>query len=119
MASDATQFGTIMSHENRSDAAIGYAQGITEGLINQRVNDWLNQYGHAKISFDTEGKYSGDILFPMLDNPDDLLFSQIGLRTKKAVTQQTLGSDSVITSGTGCLVSILSMMTITQDIISV
>ncbi|WP_440867932.1 Ig-like domain-containing protein [Symbiopectobacterium purcellii] len=91
LASGAMRARTLMSEDNRSEAAINYARGIGEGLINQQVNDWLNQYGHAKVSVDTEGKISGDILFPMMDSPDSLLFSQTGIRTNKKRKTANLG----------------------------
>lgn len=91
LASGFMQAGTLMSEDNRSAAAINYARGISEGLINQQVNDWLNQYGHAKVSVNTDGKITGDLLFPLYDSYGRLLFSQMGVRTNKERNTANLG----------------------------
>ncbi|MGK0739928.1 Ig-like domain-containing protein, partial [Yokenella regensburgei] len=80
LASGAMQAGSLLSGDDRTDAAINYAKGIGEGLINQKVNDWLNQFGNAKISLGTDGQFSGDMLIPLHDTDRNLLFTQLGAR---------------------------------------
>ncbi|EOP1617070.1 inverse autotransporter beta domain-containing protein, partial [Escherichia coli] len=79
-ASTLMQAGTLFSSENATENSVNYARSVGEGLINQQVNDWLNQFGNAKVSLDSDGKVSGDILLPIYDSERNLLFSQLGLR---------------------------------------
>ncbi|MCJ8646234.1 inverse autotransporter beta domain-containing protein, partial [Escherichia coli] len=79
-ASTLMQAGTLFSSENATENSVNYARSVGEGLINQQVNEWLNQFGNAKVSLDSDGKVSGDILLPIYDSERNLLFSQLGLR---------------------------------------
>ncbi|EBI6355361.1 hypothetical protein DYI69_19570, partial [Salmonella enterica] len=72
--------GTLFSSENATENSVNYARSVGEGLINQQVNEWLNQFGNARVSLDSDGKISGDILVPVYDSERNLLFSQLGLR---------------------------------------
>ncbi|EFU5825440.1 hypothetical protein EY507_00005, partial [Shigella sonnei] len=79
-ASTLMQAGTLFSSDNATENSVNYARSVGEGLINQQVNEWLNQFGNAKVSLDSDGKVSGDILVPIYDGEKNLLFSQLGLR---------------------------------------
>ncbi|HGJ5875727.1 MAG TPA: hypothetical protein ACHBX0_04130 [Arsenophonus sp.] len=65
LASIASQVGNILANKNVVDASIGYVKSIGEGLVNQRLNDWLSQYGIARVSVGTDKKFSGDFLLPI------------------------------------------------------
>ena len=78
-SSRAMQAGQILSSDNVTDASINYAKSLGEGLINQEINDWLNQKGTARVSASSDKKVSGDLLLPVLDSSDSLLFTQLGL----------------------------------------
>uniref|UniRef100_UPI0024A7FDF4 inverse autotransporter beta domain-containing protein n=1 Tax=Hafnia alvei TaxID=569 RepID=UPI0024A7FDF4 len=91
LASGAMQMGSLLSQDNTSDAAINYARSIGEGLINQQVNDWLNQYGNAKVSLGTHQNVSGDILVPVYETDQNLVFSQVGARTNQDRNTVNLG----------------------------
>ena len=91
VASGAMQMGSLLSQDNTSDAAINYARSIGEGLINQQVNDWLNQYGNAKVSLGTHQNLSGDILVPVYETDQNLVFSQVGARTNQDRNTVNLG----------------------------
>ncbi|WNN54752.1 invasin domain 3-containing protein (plasmid) [Hafnia alvei] len=91
LASGAMQMGSLLSQDNTSDAAINYARSIGEGLINQQVNDWLNQYGNAKVSLGTHQNLSGDILVPVYETDQNLVFSQVGARTNQDRNTVNLG----------------------------
>ncbi|MCE9931668.1 Ig-like domain-containing protein, partial [Obesumbacterium proteus] len=79
MSSQAVQAGQILSSDNVTDASINYAKSLGEGLINQEINDWLNQKGTARVSVGSDKKISGDLLLPVIDGSDHLLFTQLGL----------------------------------------
>lgn len=91
IASGAMQAGTLLSSDQKSDAAINYAKSIGEGLINQQVNDWLNQYGNAKISIGADRKLSGDMLVPLYETDNNLVFSQVGIRSNQDRNTVNLG----------------------------
>ncbi len=90
-AGNASQAGQILSSDDAVDASLGYVRGIGENLLNQQVNDWLNQVGHARIQFGSNKTGDADVLVPLIDNPNSLLFSQIGLRANEERTTTNLG----------------------------
>ncbi|WP_343103649.1 Ig-like domain-containing protein, partial [Morganella morganii] len=90
-AGNASQAGQILSSEDAVDASLGYVRGIGENLLNQQVNDWLNQVGHARIQFGSNKTGDADVLVPLIDNPNSLLFSQVGLRANEERTTTNLG----------------------------
>ncbi|STZ23265.1 Attaching and effacing protein [Morganella morganii] len=91
LAGNASQAGQILSSEDAVDASLGYVRGIGENLLNQQVNDWLNQVGHARIQFGSNKTGDADVLVPLVDNPNSLFFSQIGLRANEERTTTNLG----------------------------
>ncbi|WP_170123777.1 Ig-like domain-containing protein [Mangrovibacter plantisponsor] len=78
-ASTAVQAGEMLSTEDASQASLDYARSMGEGMINQQINDWLNQWGTAKISLGFDQKISGDFLLPVYEDQNNLFFTQIGL----------------------------------------
>lgn len=68
--------GSSSPRERGVEMATGYASGVA----NQAVQDWLSQYGNARFSFSTQGTGSADLLLPLMDTPDYLLYTQAGVR---------------------------------------
>lgn len=68
--------GSSSPRERGVEMATGYASGVA----NQAVQDWLSQYGNARFSFSTQGTGSADLLLPLMDTPDYLLYTQAGMR---------------------------------------
>jgi Bacterial Ig-like domain (group 1)./Protein of unknown function (DUF3442). len=91
IASGASQAGSLLAGEDSTDAAINYSQSLGEGLINQQINDWLNQLGHASVSVGTREKLAGDLLLPMYETDDSVFFSQFGARTNQDRNTVNLG----------------------------
>ncbi|MET4861932.1 Ig-like domain-containing protein [Morganella morganii] len=91
LAGNASQAGQILSADDAVNASLGYVRGIGENLLNQQVNDWLNQVGHARIQFGSNKTGDADLLVPLVDNPNSLLFSQIGFRANDERTTTNLG----------------------------
>ncbi|MBS0849354.1 inverse autotransporter beta domain-containing protein, partial [Citrobacter sp. JGM124] len=91
LASGASQMGSLLSQDNTTDATINYARSIGEGLINQQVNEWLNQYGNAKVSLGNHKNLSGDLLLPLAETDQSLVFSQLGMRTNQDRNTVNLG----------------------------
>jgi len=91
LAGNASQAGQILSADDAVNASLGYVRGIGENLLNQQVNDWLNQVGHARIQFGSNKTGDADLLVPLIDNPNSLFFSQIGFRANDERTTTNLG----------------------------
>ncbi|OBU10829.1 Ig-like domain-containing protein [Morganella psychrotolerans] len=90
-AGNASQAGQILSSDDAVNASVGYARSLGENLLNQQVNDWLNQVGHARIQFGSNKTGDADLLIPLVDNPNSLLFSQFGIRANDERTTTNLG----------------------------
>ncbi|HIC8842360.1 TPA: Ig-like domain-containing protein, partial [Aeromonas veronii] len=77
----ATEAAQLVSGSSRKANALSKAVGIGERMANTAVQDWLNQYGTAQVSFDSKGKGALDVLFSLADYGDSLYFSQLGYRS--------------------------------------
>ncbi|MET4894541.1 Ig-like domain-containing protein [Morganella morganii] len=91
VAAGVSQAGQLLSADDVTEASLGYVRSIGENLLNQQVNDWLNQVGHARIQFGSNKTGDADVLVPLIDNPNSLFFSQIGLRANEERTTTNLG----------------------------
>ncbi|WP_339053797.1 inverse autotransporter beta domain-containing protein [Arsenophonus endosymbiont of Crataerina pallida] len=90
-AQGATQVAQVFANNNATEAAIGYARNRGEGLINQKISDWLNQYGKARVQISSNKTGDADLLLPLIDKPNSLLFSQIGIRANEQRSTTNLG----------------------------
>ncbi|EAA9297722.1 hypothetical protein ADQ49_25605, partial [Salmonella enterica subsp. enterica] len=78
---DATQkLWNVLGSSAPRERGVEMATGIVSGMANQTVQDWLGQYGNARFSFSAQGTGSADLLLPLLDSPDYLLYTQSGVR---------------------------------------
>ncbi|NIH18181.1 Ig-like domain-containing protein [Morganella morganii] len=93
VAQGVSQVGSMLSQENTNalDASVGYARSMGENLINQQVTDWLNQFGHARVQFGSDRTGDADLLIPLHETPDSLLFSQAGIRANEDRTTANAG----------------------------
>ncbi|WP_447826118.1 inverse autotransporter beta domain-containing protein, partial [Aeromonas salmonicida] len=76
----ATEAAQLLSTSSRKANALSKAVGIGERMANTAVEDLLNQYGTAQVSFDSKGKGALDVLFSLADYGDSIYFSQLGYR---------------------------------------
>lgn len=76
----ARQLWGVLGSSSPRERGIEMATGYASGVANQAVQDWLSQYGTARFSFSTQGAGSADLLLPLLESPDYLLYSQAGVR---------------------------------------
>ncbi|WP_227160328.1 Ig-like domain-containing protein, partial [Enterobacter cloacae] len=91
VAGGASRAGQLLSSDDSTRATINYAKGIAESLINNEINDWLNQKGNGRISIGSDKTVSGDVLVPLSESDNSLLFTQGGLRTKEDRNTVNLG----------------------------
>lgn len=81
VAGYASQIGGFLAHNPGGDAAASMATGEASGALQQ----WLGRFGTARIqlNMDRHGNWShssGDLLVPLYDNGQSLLFVQGGIR---------------------------------------
>ncbi|MGP3594089.1 Ig-like domain-containing protein [Vagococcus sp. WN89Y] len=81
LAPKAMQAGQLLAEENVGASSVNFARSISEGMISQQVNEWLNHYGSARVSLGTDKLITGDLLLPFYDSENALLFSQVGLHS--------------------------------------
>uniref|UniRef100_UPI0039B08FF1 inverse autotransporter beta domain-containing protein n=1 Tax=Morganella psychrotolerans TaxID=368603 RepID=UPI0039B08FF1 len=91
IAEKSSQLGSILSDENSSDAAKSYATGVASSAINQEINNWLNQVGHARVQLSTDKSGNADFLYPLLDQKTHMIFSQTGVRINTDRTIANIG----------------------------
>ncbi|WP_064519601.1 inverse autotransporter beta domain-containing protein, partial [Buttiauxella gaviniae] len=92
--------GNSAAQSQLSDVATGqwartYATGAATAAGEQAVQGWLNQFGTARVQLGTDEKFSlqdsaVDLLVPLYDNGQDVLFTQLGYRHKDS--RNTLNS---------------------------
>lgn len=87
----AQQLWGVLGGPSPRDQGLDRATVIASGMANQAAQDWLNQYGSARLSFSTQGTGSADILIPLVDMPDTLLFAQPGVRLSDDRTTGNIG----------------------------
>ncbi|EGT3611662.1 hypothetical protein FAP59_18965, partial [Morganella morganii] len=83
VAQGVSEAGRILSGGNVTEASAGYARGIGEDLINRKITDWLEQYGKARIQLHTDKTGDADLLLPLMDKTDRLVFGQVGFRANE------------------------------------
>ncbi|WGL98298.1 inverse autotransporter beta domain-containing protein [Arsenophonus sp. aPb] len=87
----ATQVAQGLANNNATETAINYARNRGESLLNQKISDWLNQYGKARVQISSNKTGDADLLLPLIDKPNSLLFSQIGIRANEQRSTTNLG----------------------------
>ncbi|MCU5772299.1 inverse autotransporter beta domain-containing protein [Erwiniaceae bacterium BAC15a-03b] len=89
--------GTLLTQDNSSAAAAGMARSVATGEMNSALSGWLNQFGTARVQLNVDEKFSlqgsqADVLLPLYDNNDTLLFTQLGLRNADQRTTGNIGA---------------------------
>ncbi|RZM98541.1 hypothetical protein D9741_20000 [Escherichia sp. E14V7] len=86
IASIITSTAELLKQSNRTDALISSAIGSTSSIATSEVQQWLQQFGTAKVNATLDRKMalnnaSVDLLVPLYDNKkQDLVFTQVGAR---------------------------------------
>ncbi|MEB6622854.1 inverse autotransporter beta domain-containing protein, partial [Enterobacter roggenkampii] len=100
MAANARQVGSVLTEINQSSNAREYVTGMAReqitGTATEEFERWFSQYGTASMQLNTDNnlKLDGsslDILVPLYDNGDDMLFTQFGARHRYARTTLNTG----------------------------
>ncbi|MGQ5837794.1 inverse autotransporter beta domain-containing protein, partial [Serratia sp. IR-2025] len=96
LAAGATQAGTFLSNNPNGDAAASMARGMAMGEATREVQDWMNQFGTARVQLDADEHFSlknsqFDLLVPLYEQQDLLAFTQGSLHRTDDRTQANLG----------------------------
>ncbi|ELC4346458.1 inverse autotransporter beta domain-containing protein [Salmonella enterica] len=96
LASAASTAGALLQNTHTGDAAASMARDMATGKANQTVQDWLSQFGNARVQLNADSDFSLknsalDLLHPWYETPDDLFFSQGSLHRTDSRGQANLG----------------------------
>ncbi|WP_024911460.1 inverse autotransporter beta-barrel domain-containing protein [Chania multitudinisentens] len=87
---------TVLADDNTSQAAANMARSLVVTEANDSVQHWLSQFGTARVQLNVNDKFnlegsSVDLLVPLYDDQESLLFSQFGLRNRDSRNTVNLG----------------------------
>ncbi|PVZ79426.1 hypothetical protein C9426_33695, partial [Serratia sp. S1B] len=91
VASASTQAWGIIGNDNRAKAAESAVTGVASGLASQAVSDWLGQFGNARVQLNSSGIGNADLLLPVAESSNNLLFGQLGVRYNGERTTNNIG----------------------------
>ncbi|MGP3159431.1 IS66 family insertion sequence element accessory protein TnpB [Serratia marcescens] len=92
----ASQAGGFLSSSARGEAAASMARGMATGAVGGEVQQWLSQFGTARVQLDADKKLSLknsslDLLVPLHEKKDRLVFAQGSVHRTDERTQTNLG----------------------------
>ncbi|MGR7464430.1 inverse autotransporter beta domain-containing protein, partial [Klebsiella aerogenes] len=95
-AQTSSTFGTALSSDDPKQSAANVAGSMATGAASSAVQEWLSQFGTARVDLNVDDKFhlddsSLDFLFPLYDTPQNLLFTQLGYRHKDDRNTVNLG----------------------------
>lgn len=77
--------GSALSQRDSGGAAEGLARSAATGALNNSVEEWLSQFGTARVQLNLDDKFKtngseADLLVPLYDNKSTIFFTQLGFR---------------------------------------
>lgn len=96
MANLASRTGTVLSSSSVKQAGISLAQGAVTSRIGGDIQQWLSQFGTARLQLKMDNHYSLrgsglEMLAPLYERSDRLIFTQGSLHRTDDRTQSNLG----------------------------
>ncbi|WP_186367496.1 inverse autotransporter beta domain-containing protein [Yersinia aldovae] len=96
LAGIASQAGSFLSHNPNGDAAASMARGMATGAAGSEIQSWLSRFGTARVQLDVSKNFSlknsqFDLLVPLYEQKDSLVFTQSSLHRTDDRTQSNLG----------------------------
>lgn len=96
VAGYAAQAGGTLANGAGSDAMASMAQGIVSKAASDEIQQWLSRFGTARVQLDTDKNFSLknsqlDLLVPLYEQKDRLVFSQGSIHRTEGRTQSNLG----------------------------
>ncbi|WP_171841034.1 inverse autotransporter beta domain-containing protein, partial [Escherichia coli] len=92
-----SQTGNFLSSGANGDAIASTARGMATGEAGGAIQQWLSHFGTARVQLNADKNFSlkssqFDLLIPLYDQSDYLLFTQGSLHRTDSRTQANLGS---------------------------
>ncbi|WP_336804209.1 inverse autotransporter beta domain-containing protein, partial [Cedecea sp. VD23] len=96
VAGYASQAGSFLSGSAKSDAAASMARGMAGGAAGAEIQQWLSRFGTARVQLDADKNFSLknsqlDLLVPLYEQKDRLVFTQGSIHRTDDRTQSNLG----------------------------
>ncbi|MFN1131321.1 inverse autotransporter beta domain-containing protein, partial [Lelliottia nimipressuralis] len=96
VAGYASQAGSFLSGSAKSEAAASMARSMATGAVGGEVQQWLSRFGTARIQLEADKNFSLknsqlDLLVPLYEQKDSLVFSQGSIHRTDDRTQSNLG----------------------------
>lgn len=96
LAGMASQAGAFLSQSPNGDATASMALGMASGAASSEIQQWLSRFGTARVQLDTNKHFSlknsqFDLLVPLYEQKDSLVFTQASLHRTDDRTQSNLG----------------------------
>lgn len=97
VASYASRVGNFLATTPNGDAAAATARGMATGEVGGEIQRWLSRFGTARVQLNADKNFSlknsqFDLLIPLYDRGDNLVFTQGSLHRTDGRTQANLGS---------------------------
>ena len=97
VAGVASQAGSFLANHPNGEAAAAMARGMATGAASGQLQQWLSRFGTARVQLDADKHFSlknsqFDLLAPLYDQGDNLLFTQGSLHRTDERTQLNLGA---------------------------
>jgi intimin len=91
-----THTGSIVQNGNTGNGLKNMAIGSASHAASANVENWLNQFGHARIQMGVNDKMhldgsSADLLLPLQDKDGRLTYTQLGVHDKDRYTTANIG----------------------------
>jgi len=96
LATLASDTGSFLSSNPDGEAAASMARGLATGEASGQAQAWLSRFGTARVQVDVDDKLSlknsqVELLAPLHDTPEQLLFAQGSVHRKDERQQASLG----------------------------
>ncbi|SQA97940.1 Invasin [Cedecea neteri] len=97
VAGYASQAGGFLTNNPNGDAAASMARGMATGAAGGEIQQWLSRFGTARVQLGADKNFSlknsqFDLLMPLYDQGDNLIFTQGSLHRTDDRTQTNLGA---------------------------
>ncbi|AIA48123.1 invasin [Serratia sp. FS14] len=92
----ASRVGGFLGSNPNGEAASSLARGMATGAVGGEIQQWLNQFGTARVQLDADKQFSLknsrlDLLVPLHEQKDRLVFTQGSVHRTDERTQVNLG----------------------------
>lgn len=96
VAGYASQAGCLLASGRNGDSAFSMSRGMATGAASSEIQQWLSRFGTARVQLDADKTFSLknsqlDLLVPLYEQKDSLVFTQGSIHRTDDRTQSNLG----------------------------